>query len=103
MDPDIEGLPLETPGNFSSSTAGLTCPHCGELEVAVQEVRDAEVELSSDDGLDDGEPEILRIAVCQLCGSEFSAPEVSAASLVVAEVLDRRRLHELRLHERLRA
>lgn len=104
VDSELEGIALEAPENLNDSTAGLTCPHCGELEVAVQEVTDAEVEPSVGDGLDHAaeEPEILRVAVCQLCGAEFSAPAVSAAGLVVAEVLNRRRLHELRLHEHLR-
>ncbi len=88
---ELEGIALEAPEQLNDTVAGLTCPHCGSLETAVQEVEDAEVELS-------GEPQTVRIVVCADCTAEFSPPKAGAAQLMVADVLERRERLERKAH-----
>lgn len=80
---EFEGIALEAPEQLNDTVAGLVCPHCGSLETAVQEVEDAEVELS-------GEPQIIRIVICSDCSAEFSPPNPGPAQLEISGVLERR-------------
>lgn len=90
---EIEGVALEAPEDLNDSHAGLTCPACGELDVAVQEVEDAEVEPSTEFTDQEG-PEILQIALCNACGAQFTpGPQrsVSPAAEIVGAVIEARR------------
>lgn len=82
-DQEMGVVALEAPDQLNDSTAGLACPHCGSLETAVQEVEDAEVELS-------GTPEMVKVAVCLGCTAEFFPPKPGEAQLAVESVLERR-------------
>lgn len=88
---EFEGIALETPEQLNDTVAGLACPHCGSLETAVQEVEDAEVELS-------GEPQVLRIVICSDCSAEFSPPNPGAAQQLISDVLEWRKMLERKAH-----
>lgn len=86
---EIGVVALEAPDQLNDSTAGLVCPHCGSLETAVQEVEDAEVELS-------GAPEVVKVAICRDCTAEFFPMQPGEAQLTIESVLERRAAAERR-------
>lgn len=88
---ELEGIALEAPDQLNDTVAGLACPHCGSLETAVQEVEDAEVELS-------GEPQIIRLVICADCSAEFTPPNPGEAQQLIAGVLEHRAMLERKAH-----
>lgn len=67
----------------SSTEATLTCPCCGGTEARLQQVRDAEVELS-------GEEDSVLVATCPECTAEFCPPGPPASAAIVVSALGER-------------
>ena len=97
-DLDVEiGLPEP---ELSASVAGLACPNCGSLRNRVQEVEDAEVELSrefdaeAEDQFFDMDTEVEKepcsCLVCLDCSCEFAAPSTQSAISVIDAVIESR-------------
>ena len=95
MELDLPEPPTEELGGLSSSEAQLACPHCGSLDVAVQQVDDAEVENQPTDDVEypgeEGVEEVTELMICRSCTSEFPVinSPISAEGAVIEAIMRR--------------
>lgn len=79
---------------LSSTETELCCPNCGALDVAVEQADAAEVEAPPGVVEYDLDPEVITVAICRACGTDFSAGggpgrPFAAVAIVQAEVESR--------------